>query len=173
MSDEASVVGPEGVETLVSPAGEDVVVRATGEQTDGRYDILEFTIEPGPGITPMHIHHEADEAMLVLDGELTVQLGDERRVLGPGSYARAPRGLPHTYRSSGDRPARVLFIYTPGNEWHYLEAAGEHGPVEDGSDIERLVPILEDHGIEIVGPPLGADDGDRSTQASPGAREAT
>lgn len=163
MTDEASVVGPTGLDVMVSPAGEGVVIRATEEETDGAYSILEFTIEPGPGITPMHIHHEADEAVLVLEGELTVKLGDERRVLEAGSYARAPRGLPHTYRSSGDRPAKVLFIYTPGEEWHYLEAAAEHGPVEDESDIERLAPLLEDHGIEIVGPPLTATDGDRPT----------
>ena len=162
MNEEAHVVGPEGVAAFESPAAEDVVVRASGNETGGSYDLLELTIDPGPGVTPMHVHHETDEAMLVLGGELTVQLGDDRRVLQQGSYAMAPRGLPHTYRNSGEGPARVLFVNTPGNSWHYLEAAAEEGPVRDESDIERLLPILESHGVEIVGPPLEADAGVRS-----------
>ena len=49
----------------------------------------------------------------------------------------------------------MLFIYTPGNHWRYLEETGERGPVEDESDVETLLPILEEYGIEMVGPPLG------------------
>ena len=92
--------------------------------------------------------------MHVIEGEVTVQVGDERHRLGPGAFVNAPTGLAHTYRNSGDGPARVLFTLTPGNGWGYLQEAGEHGPVEDESDMERLVPILESYGIEIVGPPL-------------------
>lgn len=156
MSTETHVVDSDGVEAFESPAGEPVVVRATGNETNGTYDLLELTIPPGPGVTPMHVHHENDEAMLVLEGELTVQLGEERRVLAAGGFANAPRGVPHTYRNSGDQPARVLFVNSPGNNWEYLKEAGEHGPVEDESDIERLLPILESHGVEMVGPPLDA-----------------
>ncbi len=100
--------------------------------------------------------------MHVLEGEVTVQLGEDRHHLGTGAYAMAPRGLAHTYRNSGDEPARVQFIYTPGNHWEYLRETGERGPVEDESDIERLLPILEEYGIEMVGPPL-----DEETRAEP------
>jgi quercetin dioxygenase-like cupin family protein len=159
MSGESRVVGPEGVATFESPASEAVVVRASGNESGGHYDLVELTIDPGPGVTPMHIHHETDEAMFVLEGELTVQLEDERHVLPAGAYAMAPREVPHTYRNSGDGQARVLFINSPGNNWEYLKAAGELGPVEDKSDIERLLPVLESYGVEIVGPPL-TDDGE-------------
>ena len=154
MSNETHVVEPDGIASFESPAGEMVVVRATGDETGGSYDLIELTIPPGPGVTPLHVHHDNDEAMYVVEGVLTAQLGDDRHVLTRGSYALAPRGLPHTYRNSGDEPARVLFTLTPGNGWGYLQEAGEHGPVEDESDMERLVPILESYGIEIVGPPL-------------------
>lgn len=157
MTDDTAVVGPDGVAAFESPAAEPVVVKASGEQTGGQYDILELTIPPGPGVTPQHIHHETDEAMYVVEGELTVRLRDELHELPAGSYAMAPRGVPHTYRNSGDGPARVLFINTPGDSWEYLRVAGELGPVEDESDIERLVPVLEEHGVELVGPPLDGD----------------
>lgn len=160
MSDEAHVVEPGGIAAFQSPAAEDVVVRATGEETDGQYDVVEITIPVGPGVTPLHVHHDNDEAMYVIEGEVTVKLGEERHVLKAGAYAMAPRGLPHTYRNSSDDPARVLFVYTPGNHWRYLQETGELGPVRDESDVEELLPILEGYGIEMVGPPLdGEPDG--------------
>lgn len=167
MSDETHVVGREGIATVESPAGESVVVRASGKESGGSYDLGELTIPPGPGVTPMHIHHEMDEAMYVLEGELTVQLGDDRHVLTPGSYAMAPRGVPHTYHA-GDDHAHVLFINSPGNNWGYLEAAAEHGPVQDKSDIERMLPILVTHGVEMVGPPVD-DEVDDATDEEPTA----
>ncbi len=157
MSTEPRITGEAGIASFQSPAAEDVVVRATGEETDGQYDLVEFTIPPGPGVTPLHVHHDNDEAMHVIDGELTVKLGEDRHVLESGAYAVAPRGLPHTYRNSGDSPAQVLFIFTPGNHWQYLQEAGDRGPVEDEADIEALLPILEAYGIEMVGPPLDGE----------------
>ncbi len=157
MNTEPRVVDRAGKATFQSPAAEDVVVRATGDETDGQYDVMEITIPPGPGVTPLHVHHDNDEAMHVIEGEVTVKLGEKRHVLEAGAYAMAPRGLPHTYRNSGEEPARVLFVYTPGNHWRYLQETGERGPVEDESDVEELVPILEKFGIEMVGPPLDGD----------------
>lgn len=161
MSDEVHVVGPGGITEFESPAAEDVVVLASGDEPGGHYDLLEFTIPPGPGVTPLHIHQDNDEAYYVLEGELTLRIGDDRHVLTPGSFAIAPRGVPHTYRNSGDGPARVLITYTPGNHWPMLEEAAEHGPVQEESDIERMLPILESYGVEMVGPPLDGETDDQ------------
>lgn len=157
MSGEPRVVDSAGKAAFQSPAAEDVVFRATGEETDGQYDVVEVTIPPGPGVTPMHVHHDNDEAILVLEGEVTVKLGESRHVLEAGAYAMAPRGLPHTYRNACDGPARVHFTYTAGNHWRNLQETEERGPVESESDIEALVPILEEYKIEMIGPPPDAE----------------
>ena len=48
-------------------------VKATGEDTGGRFGLWETTTPPGnPGPAP-HIHHNEDEAMYVLEGECTVR----------------------------------------------------------------------------------------------------
>jgi quercetin dioxygenase-like cupin family protein len=154
MSGDARVVDGAGRAAFQSPAAEDVLVRATGEGTDGRYDLVEVTIPPGPAVTPLHVRHENDEAMHGLEGEVAVVLGEERHVLAAGAYAVAPRGLPHTYRNASDEPARVPFVYTPGSHSEYLRETGEPGSVEDESDVEALLPILEGSGIGMVGPPV-------------------
>lgn len=155
MSAEPRVSEADGIASFQSPAGEEVVVRATGDQTDGQYDVVEVTVPPGPAVTPQHVHRDNDEAMLVLDGEVTVQLEDDRHHLSAGGFAMAPRGVPHTYCNAGEDTARVLFVYTPGDHWEYLREAGAAGPVEDESDVEALAPILGAYGIEMVGPPIG------------------
>lgn len=154
MNDAGTVTHTTDARRFTSPANEDVVVLEAGDGSPDSFDLLEMTVPPGPGVTPLHIHHDNDEGFYVLEGELTVRIEDETHVLEAGEYALGPRGVPHTYRNSGERPARVLILYAPGAHWRMLEEAGAKGPVEDESDIEDLAPILDEYGVEMVGRPL-------------------
>ena len=44
----------------------------------------------------------------VLDGILTMRLGDETQQLGPGTFVCVPPGVVHTFANHGDRPVRFL-----------------------------------------------------------------
>lgn len=104
MTGDPHVVDASGKERFQSPAAEDVVVRATGEETNDQDDIVELTISPGPGRTPLHVHRDNDEAMHFLENEIVVILGDERHELAAGGYAMAPRGLPEHLLEGRRRP---------------------------------------------------------------------
>ena len=75
--------------------------------------------DPGGGqdrpmyIAPLHIHHEDDEAWYVLEGTLTVRLGDEDLRVPAGGAVFATHGTPHTYWNPDPRPTRYLLIMTP------------------------------------------------------------
>lgn len=155
MTNEAHVVDPEGAATYETPQGEDIIVLARGDEPGVDYDFLEFIIPTEPGVVPLHIHHDNDEAFYVIEGELLFQIGDDQHTLTTGTYAFGPRGVPHAYRNTGDGPARILVIYTPGNFVRMTEELAELGPLDfdDESDLERVVPILEEYGVEMVGPP--------------------
>jgi quercetin dioxygenase-like cupin family protein len=108
---------------------------------------------------PLHVHEREDEGFYVLSGSLTLWAGDAPpRTLGPGEYALAPRGVPHTYKA-GDEGAVALVSAAPGNFVPFLREAGEPAarpelPVLDGPpDAERLARIAAAHGITILGPP--------------------
>jgi mannose-6-phosphate isomerase-like protein (cupin superfamily) len=58
---------------------------------------------PGP---PPHRHRALHDMFSVLDGTLTVRLGDETHELGPGACVCAPPGVVHTFSDPSDRPAR-------------------------------------------------------------------
>ena len=81
--------------------------------SDEQIGIIEVTLPPAWDGPPLH-HHEFDEAFYVLDGELTLQLGDDVTTTGPGSLTFAPLGSRHTVANLGAAPARYLLVCTPG-----------------------------------------------------------
>jgi quercetin dioxygenase-like cupin family protein len=76
--------------------------------------IREWTLAPYPGDqAPPHIHHGSDEAFYVLDGQLEVLVGGERKTLNAGELAFVPAGTVHTFASRGPGDVRVLVVMTP------------------------------------------------------------
>jgi quercetin dioxygenase-like cupin family protein len=72
--------------------------------------IEDWTGERGP-VAPLHVHHEDDEAWLVLEGALLLRVGDEAVRAGPGEAVRVPAGTPHAYEIA--EPARYLIAMPP------------------------------------------------------------
>jgi quercetin dioxygenase-like cupin family protein len=76
--------------------------------------IKEWNIAPYPGDqAPPHVHHSSDEAFYVVDGELEVLVGDERRILVTGELAFIPAGTVHTFANRGPAASRILTVMTP------------------------------------------------------------
>jgi mannose-6-phosphate isomerase-like protein (cupin superfamily) len=84
---------------------------AEGEDTGGRLTVYEILCPPDSG-PPLHLHEREDEAFYVLEGGLSVRMGDEEFDAPVGSFTFQPRGIPHTFRSSGEG-ARVLLLVVP------------------------------------------------------------
>src|SRR5215471_7999679 len=59
-------------------------------------------------------HHDSDEIIYVLNGQMTFKIGEDITVGGPGTYGFMPRGLAHAWKNSGPDAGRSLFIFTPG-----------------------------------------------------------
>jgi len=134
-----------------------MLTRISGEQTDGRYSTVEC-LAPAGDTVPLHRHTRDDEAFHVLEGELTVWVGDTVRRLGPGDCALAPIGVSHVYRVTSDGPARWLATCSPAGFEQFLAAYGEPAgerrlPDPAPPDIERLGKLAAEHGIELLGPP--------------------
>lgn len=137
-------------------AGALMVIKATGEQTEGRFALLDQLV-PGHYAVPLHVHHHEDEAWYLLDGEATFFCGDEQFTAGPGSWVFLPRGMPHTFKV-GPQGARLLTFTAPSSFADFVVAAGAPArerrvPPPAPLDPERLTAIAADHGIEIIGPP--------------------
>ena len=70
------------------------------------------------------MHGQNEEAFYVLDGEVTVGLGDRTSKAPVGSFVFVPRGLVHSLRSEAGTPTSLLMIIMPaGMEQMYEELA--------------------------------------------------
>ncbi|WP_237289286.1 cupin domain-containing protein [Streptomyces gilvosporeus] len=123
-------------------------VKARTHDTEGRLSVLETRLDID---IPPHIHHEADEFLYILEGEMEVDLDGETHRLTPGMCVLLPHGIPHALRNASRPPARCLQISSPGGWEQFVEDMFEAGPVvmTDGHpDLDRLNEIGAAHGME-------------------------
>ncbi len=150
----ALVVGP-GEGTIISgrAGGYVVETKATDDDTGGRYAFQEMTVAPGFPWLPPHIHHNEDEALYGLEGEVTVRVGDQLHTVGPGTFVLMPRHVVHTFANPGAVPARVLVVSSPGAVIGYFaEAAALTNASPSGQpDMQQLGALAATYGIEFVG----------------------
>jgi quercetin dioxygenase-like cupin family protein len=132
-------------------------IHVSGEETDGRYCVLEI-LSPEGDMPPLHVHHEEDEVFHLLDGRVTLFLPGTEVLLRPGETFRAPQGIPHTYRVESPTARWVVFC-APARFDGFVRAVSESAAVEElpprgrPVDPERLAAEAARQGIELLGPP--------------------
>lgn len=77
------------------------VRRSRGHEEPATLAVIEGTMPVGAS-APLHVHAD-DEALTVLEGNMTVHAGAEAVQLGPGESFVAPADVPHTYRADATR----------------------------------------------------------------------
>ena len=72
-------------------------------------------LEPGQGVSS-HVHDDEDDSFLVLEGTLSLTVGDDdRRVEArAGTFVLVPAGTPHAIANDGAADVRLLNIHAPG-----------------------------------------------------------
>ncbi len=136
-------------------------ILADSTDTDGRLGVFEQR-SPRGFSPPRHVHHREDTALIVLEGEVTTEVGGELNHLGPGGFVWLPRDVPHTFRIDSDE-ARTVELITPAGFERFHVDAGDRAPERalpppSEPDIERVLAAIGPYGAEIVGPPLGPDE---------------
>ena len=62
----------------------------------------------------MHSHPGQDKLYVVLEGEASIQVGEEMAAaVGPGAAAFAPSGVPHSIRNTGSTRLTVMAVLAP------------------------------------------------------------
>jgi len=94
---------------------------ATGEDTNGKYALIQALVSPGGG-PPPHVHSREDEGFYVLEGEITFTIDGERVVATAGMFANMPVGTPHSFKNESNKPATMLVSVAPaGLEKMFME----------------------------------------------------
>lgn len=152
MNDEAAarafVLRP-GDGRAIDLGGFAMTVKATGEQTNGAFTLLEAEEPAGFG-PPLHIHRDAAEAFYVLEGEYVIFLDGEEALCPAGSFIFIPAGIEHGFRV-GRVASRKLNFYTPAAMVGYFDAVA--AAVKAGDvDADALSEIALRYSMEVIGP---------------------
>ena len=146
---------------MTARANINVLLRS--EDSAGRVSLVDNRVPAGTAGPPLH-HHDFDEAFVVLEGEVTFQLGDDLVTRRAGEIAFAPRGVPHTFANQSGADARHVIVITPAGFERYFDglaarAAGVDPPATAARGWAEVTK---------VGPQIG----DRRPAARPGTARA-
>ena len=149
------VLHPDEGEAHASFLGGAFVIKATADQTGGKFAAVEFWGPKGFG-SPIHIHSDDDEFFVVLEGDVRFRLGDEDVDVGPRSFVHGPPGVAHGFTINSDTGRVLLFFGPAGVEEFFREASAYVATVPPGEplDPKTMGEIAARHGQQNVGPPM-------------------
>ncbi len=129
--------------------GEEIQLLLTGEHTGGQSTLF-LEVTPPAGGPPPHLHDNEDEWFHVLEGCVSFFHDDHWTEVGPGGTAFMPRGLPHTFKNTGETPSTMLIQTSPSGFETFLQRSADEFARPEGPDPERLMAISAEHGIHFL-----------------------
>lgn len=105
------------------PFGLNTRTRVRQTQTNGQFSCVEFAVAPKKMGPAPHLHKELDELMYVLEGTISVMVGEEVYAVQAGGWHLRPRGIVHTFWNATDKPAVGIDCYFQQPFEDYLEAS--------------------------------------------------
>lgn len=97
----------------------------SGEQTDGRYTLIDMLVPAGG--PPPH-RHDFEEMFHILEGELEVTFCGEVHRVAAGQTINIPANAPHGFRVVSPTPARFLCLCLPAGQEEFFKLVGEPLP---------------------------------------------
>lgn len=125
------------------------VVKVPRGSTSGGASLVEHTLAPGLLGAPPHLHTREDEISYVLEGQLTVQIGEKVITAGPGEIVVKPRGLFHAFWNAGQETVRFLEVISPGGFEDYFAALEQLVPADGAPDLGAIAALAARYGMEF------------------------
>ncbi len=102
--------------------GDTYTTLVTGDDTNGRFCLIDMLIPPGGGPPPHR--HDFEETFIVLEGQLELTFRGNKLTAGAGTTVNIPSNAPHQFRNSTGAPARALLLCSPAGQENYFAQVG-------------------------------------------------
>ena len=110
----------------ISVAGGTYTILVSGDDTGGRYCLIDMLVPPGGGPPPHR--HDFEEMFTILDGEIELTFRGAAKQANAGSTVNIPANAPHSFKNKSDKPARLFCMCAPSGQEEFFIAVGD--PVE-------------------------------------------
>ena len=115
---------PDGDQHLphIGLVGDTYTILLKGEDTAGRYTLIDMHVPQGGGPGPHR--HDFEEMFTILEGEIEVTFRGEKSTVRAGETLNIPANAPHSFTNASDRPARLLCMCSPSGLEEFFMAVG-------------------------------------------------
>jgi quercetin dioxygenase-like cupin family protein len=104
----------------VGLVGDTYTITVAGEETDGRFCVIDMYIPPGGGPPPHR--HDFEESFILLEGEMEATFRGKKSIVRAGDTLHIPANAPHQFHNAFAGPVRLLCICSPaGQEKFFME----------------------------------------------------
>jgi len=157
-----SIVNPDSPQVRhIGVVGGTYTILISGQDTGGRYCLIDMLVPPGGGPGPHR--HDFEEMFSVLEGEIELTFRGEKSLAKAGTTVNIPANAPHFFRNVAARPARLLCVCSPAGQDEFfteigkvVESSTSPAPTlskeEQAAFVERAKALAPKYRTELLGP---------------------
>lgn len=145
----------------IGMVGDTYTILLRGEDTAGRYTLIDMHVPQGGGPPPHR--HDFEEMFHVLEGEIETTFRGEKSVVRVGETINIPANAPHSFTNASERPARLLCVCTPPGQEEFFEEVGvavdsrttpppELDEASQMAFLEKALELAPRYRTELLGP---------------------
>jgi quercetin dioxygenase-like cupin family protein len=139
--------------------GDTYTITVTGEQTGGRFCVIDMYVPPGGGPPPHR--HDYEETFSLLEGEIEATFRGKKLLVRAGETLNIPANAPHQFHNASSGPVRMLCICSPaGLEKLFMEAGvpvatrttppPKLSEIEQAAFFKRMKALMPKHRTELL-----------------------
>jgi len=139
--------------------GDTYTITVTGEQTGGRFCVIDMHIPPGGGPPPHR--HDFEETFILLEGEMEATFRGKKSTVRAGETLNIPANAPHQFHNTSTKPVRMLCICSPAGQENFFMEVGvpvatrttpppKLGKEEEAAFIEKVKALAPKYRTELL-----------------------
>ena len=102
--------------------GDTYTILLSGNDTDGRYCLIDMHVPPGGG--PPYHRHDFEESFTIIEGEIEATFRGKKSIVRTGETINIPANAPHSFTNASKEAARLLCICSPAGQEELFLAVG-------------------------------------------------
>jgi quercetin dioxygenase-like cupin family protein len=139
--------------------GDTYTVTVSGEDTNGRFCLVDMHIPPGGG--PGLHRHDFEETFILLEGEMEATFRGTKTTVRAGETVHIPANAPHKFHNASSTPVRLLCICSPAGQEKFFAEVGvpvasrttpppELNEKQMGEFIEKAMALAPQYRTELL-----------------------
>jgi quercetin dioxygenase-like cupin family protein len=107
-----TVIGPDDADARhIAMVGDIYTILVSGDQTEGRYCLIDMLVPDGGGPPPHR--HDFEEMFTLLEGELAFTFRGETMTVAAPATVNIPANAPHVFKNVSGKTVHMLCMCTP------------------------------------------------------------